>query len=245
MLCTVCKGVGQIDYSKWHNDEVPVDFERYDTLPDCPLLRSGVALGCPLCEMLLDEVHSRLSRIVGPTPFLLHSAKYTCESYFRSDVPLDINGVHCLEIKLTCEASGPERDTGLKFRVFSEKVPDEDIFREVPGGPPIDFGLLRRRLPDNKPTDENSVALMKRWIHECTTNHPKCRLDEEAFFPTRVLDVGESGKDPSIHLVTTNADISGDYVALSHCWGNPAHISISKTESNNLDERCAGFSIDR
>lgn len=222
-----------------------MDFERHDTLPGYPQLRSGVALGCLLCEMLLDEVQSRLPPIVGPAPFSLHAAKYTCESYFRSDVPLNINGVHCLEIKLTCEALAPKQEIELKFRVYSEKASDEDIFREVPGGPPIDFGLLRRRLPDNRATDENSVALMKRWINECTTNHPKCRLDEEGFFPTRVLDVGESGKDPSINLVTTNADISGDYVALSHCWGNPSHISISKTESNNLDERCAGFSIDR
>ncbi|KAF2731937.1 HET-domain-containing protein [Polyplosphaeria fusca] len=55
------------------------------------------------------------------------------------------------------------------------------------------------------------------WIKNCDENHSVCRGMRSPSLPLRVLDVGESSSS-IIRLVNTQ-DKSGQYTALSHCWG--------------------------
>lgn len=76
---------------------------------------------------------------------------------------------------------------------------------------------------------------MKQWIHICMSGHVKCKPHkEEAFFPTRVIDVGQSNNDLNVRLVTGITHDS--YITLSHCWGDPSMISMLKTETDNLND---------
>lgn len=50
---------------------------------------------------------------------------------------------------------------------------------------------------------------------------------DELSFPTRVLDVGDSGDSKTLKLVN-GAGLVGRYVALSHCWGKSPVIKTTK-----------------
>lgn len=153
MLCTACQGISLIDYNRLEGGEISVDFERCDTLPDCPLLKSTAETGCLLCDLLLDEISSALPSVTETTPFTINSAKYTCEAYLhaRDDLPLQRNGIYCLEITFHCGHPKPGTEIEFRSRVYANLMPDKDIFDETPSGPPVDFGLLRRRMPNENP----------------------------------------------------------------------------------------------
>ncbi|OCL02297.1 HET-domain-containing protein, partial [Glonium stellatum] len=56
-------------------------------------------------------------------------------------------------------------------------------------------------------------------IEDCIRAHPTCpKQGNPEWFPTRVIDVGDSSKAPRL-LVERNAHLGEAYVSLSHCWG--------------------------
>lgn len=59
--------------------------------------------------------------------------------------------------------------------------------------------------------------------------------------PTRVIDVGEEGEREPF-LIESNGQ-TGQYVALSYCWGNPKFNDVFKTTTQNYDKhkRCIEF----
>ncbi|KAJ3493572.1 hypothetical protein NLG97_g4647 [Lecanicillium saksenae] len=74
---------------------------------------------------------------------------------------------------------------------------------------------------DSAPTTDSSViiALAKTWIDTCQ-KRPNCQLDhksEAKFFPTRLIDVGDSTTSPVRLIESPTAPL--EYLALSHCWG--------------------------
>jgi hypothetical protein len=75
-----------------------------------------------------------------------------------------------------------------------------------------------------KPAEER-FDLLKQWTQECNERHTLCRVTESKL-PTRVIDVGETDiREPSIKV--TNEE-SGQYIALSHCWGSNPLIRTTK-----------------
>jgi hypothetical protein len=65
----------------------------------------------------------------------------------------------------------------------------------------------------------NALQLAKEWIQHCTKNHEECDGDNVRRLPTRIIDVGPCEPDGPLKLVESLGR-SGQYVALSHCWGN-------------------------
>lgn len=75
------------------------------------------------------------------------------------------------------------------------------------------------------------------WIHDCIRNHKTCAsyqtiISAESSFPTRVLDVGLVTED-EIRL-TSGSGLSGNYAALSHCWGTSPIIKTTKASFDTL-----------
>lgn len=92
-------------------------------------------------------------------------------------------------------------------------------------GSPIHFGVLRH------------------WLNDCDHHHschPIMSVDEAAQeprrMPTRLIRVGNPG-DLSIRLWTTTSADTGDWVALSHKWGD-RHFS---TTTENLADHVQGL----
>lgn len=71
-----------------------------------------------------------------------------------------------------------------------------------------------------------AVACANRWLNECSARHLACCI-KSSQLPTRVLEVRGLNE---VRLYETSDGETGDYVALSHCWGK--HQVITTTTKN-------------
>ncbi|KAH8803491.1 heterokaryon incompatibility protein-domain-containing protein [Xylogone sp. PMI_703] len=91
------------------------------------------------------------------------------------------------------------------------------------------------------PLGAPAITRILRWIDNCDDKHAKC-LDKYApVMPTRVLDVGNSKASGTIHLLETKGK-TGDYIALSHCWGKPGPFLTTR---DTLEDMKAGFQLEQ
>ncbi|KAH6713366.1 heterokaryon incompatibility protein-domain-containing protein [Leptodontidium sp. MPI-SDFR-AT-0119] len=95
----------------------------------------------------------------------------------------------------------------------------------------------------------HAFGLMGEWFQNCKSNHPVCRqtissetmsASERHKLPTRLVDVGPPGSNVEPCLVETTGHPDGQWVALSHCWGEVQNHPL-KTTRDNLVERLAGI----
>lgn len=77
---------------------------------------------------------------------------------------------------------------------------------------------------------EESVGVLKEWVRICDEEHGSC-LPGLSPLPTRVIDVGDSGKDPRLFI--TNGAVTARYMTLSHCWGKKPLLT---TTTKNVAE---------
>ena len=83
--------------------------------------------------------------------------------------------------------------------------------------------------------------LLRHWLQDCD-KHGDC-TKKLAMPPTRVLDVG--GENLNIlKLVKPTSPV--EYIALSHCWGNPSEEDKKRysTTNDNYTTRLSGFLFD-
>lgn len=89
------------------------------------------------------------------------------------------------------------------------------------------MGLEDFPLPSSK---SFSIATFQ----NCMENHGKCRVNNEPWHPTRLIQITWDDTIPSLRLVDGTEIQSGSrYVALSHCWGDG---SILKLTTENIDD---------
>ena len=92
------------------------------------------------------------------------------------------------------------------------------------------------------------------WVDTCLTKHGLCRPEGGKFWetltgsykkrnplavtlPTRVIDVGDSETSPSLFV---SQGTSGQWVALSHCWGKHQPLRL---ESKSVSAFTDGISL--
>lgn len=90
--------------------------------------------------------------------------------------------------------------------------------------------------PDKRP----NFGRWRSWLDECVTSHMSCPISEATRLPTRVLDLRDFPSDARVSLMETHG-MRGQYVTLSHVWGNKATII---TTPGNYQRHCNGISID-
>jgi hypothetical protein len=105
---------------------------------------------------------------------------------------------------------------------------------------PIKLADTSEDLPSGRDIHENplssaSIARIKTILVHCRESHIHCRSDTTPLLPTRILYVGDPNKPPS--LLCTKGE-TGDYIALSHCWGSAQTLTTTTT---NLEERQNGI----
>lgn len=103
--------------------------------------------------------------------------------------------------------------------------------------------LLWSRQPFFDIHSDAFFSQMKTWVNTCLNKHGLCRSDGGSVWetltgsyrkrdrlakilPTRVIDVENNARHPS--LFTTNG-ASGQWVALSHCWGDHQPLKLEST----------------
>ncbi|UZP38276.1 hypothetical protein NXS19_006092 [Fusarium pseudograminearum] len=70
------------------------------------------------------------------------------------------------------------------------------------------------------------------WIDECNRHVACCPRD--TLLPSRVIDVGDNRSSPYVRLWETSRCETGDYIALSYCWGKSPQYTTTKS---TLDDR--------
>jgi len=101
-------------------------------------------------------------------------------------------------------------------------------------------------VPGNTESDSSAIWTLQK-LRQCSNSHGLCPPGKQpSTLPTRVLDLGipKWPKDPSLVQQYLTASIklyqsragasSGDYICLSHCWGNTD--LMLRTTSSNIQE---------
>lgn len=87
------------------------------------------------------------------------------------------------------------------------------------------------------PISKECIAKAKSWLSECTSAHPRCRVDAGRRLPRRVIDVRSGKGSDLLELVETNEQYER-YITLSHCWGD---VEPCKTTKGNIQNRLKGI----
>ncbi|KAF4456333.1 HET-domain-containing protein [Fusarium austroafricanum] len=106
-------------------------------------------------------------------------------------------------------------------------------------------------LPDFPSAGRSAyLEIIRQWLKACDNSHKSCAREQSRNsssslgankkLPTRVIDVGLNG-DRSVKLLKTTSNHKGEWVALSHQWGEGAQF---RTLTQNLKDYEAGISID-
>ncbi|KAF2204221.1 hypothetical protein GQ43DRAFT_453902 [Delitschia confertaspora ATCC 74209] len=93
-----------------------------------------------------------------------------------------------------------------------------------------------------KSGSESHFAIIKQWLAECDTheNHIKCRPGRDRLLPTRVVNIKKVGDEIFLQLYEPAALEYGDYVALSHRWGQRTHF-YTTTSNIERHKQCIPF----
>ncbi|KAJ2977151.1 hypothetical protein NUW58_g7898 [Xylaria curta] len=75
-----------------------------------------------------------------------------------------------------------------------------------------------------------SVSDIKALLQLCVTSHPRCQQSRSRVLPTRLLHIRKDGEtNLHVQLVTTAEGHTGEYAALSYCWGGPQPVQLTKS----------------
>ncbi|KAI3327243.1 heterokaryon incompatibility protein-domain-containing protein [Xylariaceae sp. AK1471] len=82
---------------------------------------------------------------------------------------------------------------------------------------PKPWPAIGHARPLTVPFSRKDTQRINQWFKECMEDHPVCSQGE-TILPTRVIVVGSDTGDCEPYLYETKHD-KGQYVTLSHCWG--------------------------
>ncbi|MCJ1390280.1 hypothetical protein MMC18_003138 [Xylographa bjoerkii] len=93
-------------------------------------------------------------------------------------------------------------------------------------GPQFADDTMKYRDIQEDPEHDVGFSIANSWITTCLKYHQRCKQTAGRPLPTRVIDVYDGTR-----LVDTSNGLTGNYIALSHCWGTE---EIIKTEKATL-----------
>ncbi|KAI1733869.1 HET-domain-containing protein [Xylaria scruposa] len=91
--------------------------------------------------------------------------------------------------------------------------------------------IIRRQVIPLSPSSPPVLERIKSWIKECTETHEHT-LPQTNFMPTRLLKIADFGRQVSLQFPATK---HSSYVALSHCWGSIAPMTLTSRTLHELE----------
>ncbi|KAE8450587.1 hypothetical protein EG329_005931 [Mollisiaceae sp. DMI_Dod_QoI] len=203
------------------------------------LLKDSATRGCELCQFLMGCFGERIPlqyQLVAGSPGGWGCGRVEVERCWREgekfgSTYLAYGGTDSISIsffeRYTVEelSSSDEINWDATHKENSENRPRRERCNNTEKSP-----RMRKRASAD-PRDSISLALAARWLHDCVEKHEKCARRPSPLLPTRVIDVTADGSDPLLYI--TNGR-SGNYVALSYCWGKD---QTCKTVKDNITAR--------
>ena len=95
----------------------------------------------------------------------------------------------------------------------------------------------------NSTRSDECWEVASQWVDACQKQHPACNMyqNEEKWYPTRLLDLGERPMDHIRLIETREQKPDGPYVSLSHSWGSATFLQLRR---DNLQEFKQGIELD-
>lgn len=81
------------------------------------------------------------------------------------------------------------------------------------------------------------MKLVSQWLESCSQSHTSCNFfpSTRPFrYPTRLLYVGEHSNSAIRLCITAETSPTGNYAALSHCWGSVSCIKLLMSNIENM-----------
>ncbi|KAK1635547.1 hypothetical protein BDP81DRAFT_350654 [Colletotrichum phormii] len=202
----------------------------HDKIPD-DLSLPQVQNLCQRCEKLdilatgfyLFDTVSDLQERAGTCGFCMLLSK-ACQSFKKTgSLQLNREGSTLKMAGITDPVLSIVHDTDSTSSKYDSLGLQVGFPRLAPGGHQLHFEVLRQ------------------WLQSCDqgSEHRNCLQATEVNLPTRLLDVSNS----QIRLWETNG-ACGQYLALSHPWGDPAKHRHFCTYTNNTEEHKRGIDFD-
>ncbi|KAI1764446.1 HET-domain-containing protein [Hypoxylon sp. FL1150] len=253
--CSHCAAIVP-DRNKVNVDTIDTTYERIDTYPEFPGLRSSAEAGCHLCGLLQRclSTQASLDMDQGNTPPTelpssshhparnLH-VRINIQLSFISFTPVSGGGRFILE-GFPPQYNGVVNTMSVRYKPVAGPLKRKD---GSAWGARFEFGIFdspdllapklerRRRPPSLSSLSDENIELMQRWIHECRSKHSKC-LGSGRWLPTRLLEINYDGNNLDLRLVETSKeslDEESPFAALSHMWGNMKENPPLRTMSFN------------
>lgn len=226
-LCDTCK-----QFAKEFADiDVKESIPRRTIAPNVYKLKESALNGCPLCQIIFQSFCYQVSKSNWTETLAIHLSVYKVLRHYKTVIA---EGQDPKEPEVWC---------GIGTDIDHSRWHPLPLVTDGDQGAGIGEPILRnaRSIADLSSAEgvEKAVALASRWIHSCSANHEKCRIQPEGFdpiktIPTRLIDVGSSDGAVSPKIVITNHSFDIEYLALSYAWGS-GH-NFAKTTASNLVE---------
>jgi hypothetical protein len=100
--------------------------------------------------------------------------------------------------------------------------------------PPLHMMVNFREVHED-PISRECIERVKEMMTLCEKAHPHCQAPTPAVLPRRVVDIGTSISDMKLYESDTE---TGEYIALSHCWGSSQNLTTTKA---SISERKRGL----
>ncbi|MCJ1249590.1 hypothetical protein MMC30_006816 [Trapelia coarctata] len=128
-----------------------------------------------------------------------------------------------------------------------QDVPGLDVFTYI-DDPFAERGVTTRPLVKDSPYGNGSFAMMLEWIRDCMLHHTECSVNPQAFqsvcrlLPKRLVHVTGDPEHPVARLYETSNGETGQYIALSYCWGKDVPLAAMTTMAT-LDSNKRGIDL--
>ncbi|KAK5111960.1 hypothetical protein LTR85_011707 [Meristemomyces frigidus] len=100
---------------------------------------------------------------------------------------------------------------------------------------PVEPALPLRTDDSQCLTWRSILTRVKKWLSQCQTQHHMCSASGPTSLPSRVVEIMKKDGVPKLRLHESQ-DEHAEYVALSHCWGEPS--LVVKTMGATLGSHC-------
>ncbi|KAI9768775.1 MAG: hypothetical protein M1839_003960 [Geoglossum umbratile] len=236
-LCSLCKGI-RIDNLVPYCPPGQEDEEftvGYSHQPSYRALEIS-SQKCPLCKLLLhaleagdaaaDRMPEEVRDEAGSQIWLIGGQ----EMIFNLNQPMRIS-------QIGVQAGNAWRDTVLGLYTTEDD-------------PAAISGDIVGREISTDPASDRNFAFINQWIRDCVARHTECahttdlavnmtRENELMPLPTRLINVG--AQDGSEYpFLWHSGGSTGQYVALSYCWGSGVTLT---TEKGTYNARCEGMEL--
>ena len=99
--------------------------------------------------------------------------------------------------------------------------------------------LALHKVESDSTDSEDSWGRILDWLPACVSSHDICskayNQKNPRYYPSRLIEIGDEVDDLVYLRESNEANFSGDYIAVSHCWGKTRITKLVRTPKQELE----------